>query len=113
MLTIYHNPRCRKSREALKYLVDRQIPHTIVDYLRTPISLQELKFLLMKLNRKPLEIIRTQESIYRKELKGRKFNDEEWLILLLKDPCLIMRPIVAAKHKAVIAIPPGLIEGLL
>jgi arsenate reductase (glutaredoxin) len=113
MLTIYHNPRCKKSREALQYLVDHHIPHTVVEYLKTPLALQELKLLLMKLNRKPQEIVRTKEAIFKKELKGRNFTEEEWLSFLLKDSCLIIRPIVAAKHKAVIAIPPVLIEGLL
>jgi arsenate reductase len=113
MLTIYHNPRCQKSRQGLRYLVDHKIEHEVVDYFRKPLDIPQLKMILMKLNLKPLEIVRIQEALYKKELKGRKFTDDEWLRILVSEPRLMMRPIVVAKYKAVIAIPPEKIAGLL
>ena len=112
-LIIYHHPRCRKSREGLQYLVDHKIPHQVVEYMKTPLSLSDLKNILLKLNKKPSEIVRNQETIFKKELKGRQFTDDEWIKIIIENPPLLVRPIVVAKHKAVIAIPPDKIAGLL
>jgi arsenate reductase (glutaredoxin) len=112
-LIIYHNPRCRKSREGLKYLIDNKIEHSIVDYMNTNLTVRQLKEILLKLNKKASEIVRNQEGIYKKELKGRKFEEEEWIKIIISEPRLLIRPIVVAKHKAVIAIPPEKIAGLL
>ncbi|MBN2610945.1 MAG: hypothetical protein JXB00_05270 [Bacteroidales bacterium] len=106
MLKIYHNPRCRKSREGLQYLNDKKLEFEVVDYLKDLFSKDDLKKILMKLNKKPEEIIRTQEEYYRKELKGKKFTYEEWIEILAENPKLIQRPIVEGKYKAVIAQPP-------
>jgi arsenate reductase len=112
-LIIYHNPRCRKSREGLKYLIDNKIEHRVVDYMKVNLTTKELKDILLKLNKKASEIVRTQELIYKKELKGRKFEEEEWLKIIISAPSLLIRPIVVAKHKAIIAIPPENIARLL
>ena len=112
-LTIYHNPRCRKSREALKYLVDNRIENRVVDYMKTKLTNRQLNEILLKLNKKAFQIVRTQEPIFKKELKGRKFEEDEWLKIIISEPRLLIRPIVVAKHKAVIAIPPENIKVLL
>lgn len=112
MLTIYHNPRCKKSRGGLQYLRDHNIDAKVVEYLKEPLNETQLKTLLMKLNKKPQDIVRTQEDIYKKELKGKNFTDDEWIKILLENPKLIQRPIVEDKHKAVIAQPPEKIEEL-
>ena len=112
-LIIYHNPRCQKSREGLKYLIDNGIDHKIVDYMKSNLKTEELKDILLKLNKKAAEVIRTQEPIYKKELKGRKFEEEEWIRIIISEPRLLIRPIVVAKHKAIIAIPPDNIARLL
>jgi arsenate reductase (glutaredoxin) len=112
-LLIFHNPRCRKSREGLKYLIDNKIEHKVVDYMKVNLTTSELKDILLKLNKKAFEIVRTQEAIYKKELKGRKFEEEEWLKIIISEPRLLIRPIVVAKHKAIIAIPPENIARLL
>jgi arsenate reductase-like glutaredoxin family protein len=67
----------------------------------------------MKLNKKPVEIIRTQEKVYKEQFKGKKFNDDEWVKILVENPKLIQRPIVETKHKAVVGDPPENIEELL
>ena len=67
----------------------------------------------MKLNIGPEELVRKQEEMYRKELKGRHFNDEEWILILTENPKLIRRPVVIGKHKAVIGDPPDELDRLL
>lgn len=113
MITIYHNPKCRKSREGLQYLEDKGVDFTVVEYLRTPISREELKILLVKLNKRPVEIVRTSEDEFKAKLKGKNFTDEEWITILLENPKLIQRPIVTNNHKAVLAQPAEEIDRLL
>jgi arsenate reductase (glutaredoxin) len=112
MLKIYHNPRCSKSRAGLAYLNDNDIPREVVEYLKTPLSVDEMKKLFMKLNLKPADVVRTQEDIYKKELKGKNFTDEEWIRIILENPKLLKRPIVEGQTRAVIAIPPEKIDEL-
>ena len=64
----------------------------------------------MKLNLKPSQVVRIQEELYRKELKGKAFSDEEWMRIIVQNPRLLQRPIVEGKYKAVIAIPAERIE---
>lgn len=113
MITIYHNPKCRKSRAGLQYLQDKGQPCTIVEYLKTPLSRGQLQDLLMKLNMRPAEIVRTQEEEFREKLKGKHFTDEEWITILLENPKLIQRPIVVKNHKAVLGQPVEEIDRLL
>ena len=113
MLTIYHNPKCKKSREGLKYLQTKGIALEVVNYINNGISEQELKDIIKKLNLRPSDIVRKQEDLYRKELKGKSFTDIEWMKILVENPRLIQRPIVVAKYKAVIAQPPDKVEELL
>lgn len=113
MITIYHNPKCRKSREGLQYLEDKGVDFTVVEYLRTPISREELRILLVKLNKRPVEIVRTSEDEFKAKLKGKNFTDEEWITILLENPKLIQRPIVTNNHKAVLAQPAEEIDRLL
>jgi len=67
----------------------------------------------MKLHLKPSELVRTQEEYFRKELKGLKLNDEEWVKVLVENPKLIKRPIVEGKYKAILGDPAENIEQLL
>ena len=105
MLKIYHNPKCSKSREGLNYLREKGYEYQVIYYLEKPISAGDLKTILMKLNLKPSQVIRTQDKLYRRELKGKSFNDEEWIRILVEYPRLLQRPIVEGKYKAVIAVP--------
>lgn len=112
-LKIYHNSRCKKSRAGLEYLSNKTDNYEIVEYLKESISELELREILMKLNKKPSDIVRTQEEVYKKELKGKKFTDDEWIKILLENPKLIQRPIVVGKYKAVIAQPPEELDCLI
>ncbi len=106
MIKIYHNPRCRKSRAGLAYLKEKGVGFEIVEYLKSPIGEDELKDVLVKLNMKPQEMIRTQEEIYRKQFKGKNFTEGEWLKIMAENPKLIQRPIIVKEYKAVWADPP-------
>jgi arsenate reductase (glutaredoxin) len=113
MLKIYHNPRCAKSREGLKYLTEHGYVFEVIQYLDGCFGTEDLKRLLMKLNLKPSQVIRTQENLYRKELKGKTFIDDEWIQIILQNPRLLQRPIVEGRYKAVIAVPPERIEDVM
>ena len=112
-MRIYHNSRCKKSRAGLQFLQEKGLEPEIIEYLKTPIGEDELKDILVRLHMKPNEIIRPQEEYYRKELKGREFNDDEWVKILVENPKLIQRPIVVKGPKAVIGDPASNIEALL
>jgi len=106
MIKIYHNPKCKKSRAGLAYLSQKGTPFEVVEYIKNPLTEKELKDILIKMNVKPQEIIRTQEEIYKKQFKGRQFTDDEWVRILVENPRLIKRPIVVKNYKAVWADPP-------
>ena len=113
MLKFYHNPSCRKSREGLKYLQEKGIPFETVEYLKTPISEKSLEKLLIKLNMKPLDVIRTQEDYFKRNLKGKNFNDHEWVKLIIQNLKLLKRPIIEKEYKAVIGDPVSNIDAIL
>ncbi|NQX97076.1 MAG: arsenate reductase (glutaredoxin) [Flavobacteriales bacterium] len=105
-MKIYHNPRCSKSRETLQLIKDAGVEVEIVEYLNTIPTVEELKMLLMKLNLKPIDIIRKGEAIYKEKFKNSNFNDDEWIKIMLEYPKLIERPIVVKGNKAILGRPP-------
>jgi arsenate reductase (glutaredoxin) len=113
-MKIYHNPRCKKSRAGLEHLKEKGVDHEVIKYMKDdPLSEEKLKELLMKLNEKPQNIIRTQEKVYKDNFKGKNFTEDEWVKILVENPRLIQRPIVEGKYKAVIGNPPQNIDDLL
>jgi arsenate reductase len=113
MFIVYHNPRCKKSRAGLQYVIDKGMEHQVREYLKEPITEDELTTLVMKLHIKPEELVRTQEEYFRKKLRGLKLTDEEWIREMVENPKLIKRPIVEGKYKAVLGDPAENIEQLL
>ena len=113
MIKIYHNPQCKKSRAGLQFLQEKGVKFEIVEYLKQLLTEKEIERILVKLNKKPQEIIRTQEEYFKKSLKGKNFNDGEWIRILVQNPKLIQRPIVEAQYKAVIADPAENIDLLI
>jgi arsenate reductase len=106
-VTIYHNPRCSKSRATLALLEDRGIEPRIVRYLETPPSAAELKKVLEALGLRPRALLRTGEAEYRELDLGRDELDDAALIdAMAAHPRLIQRPIVIANGKARIGRPP-------
>ena len=112
MITIYHNPRCKKSRAGMQFLQSKTDDFKIVEYLKNPLTEVDLKDILMRLNKKPQEMIRTQEAIYKQNFKGKNFTDDEWVKIMIENPKLIKRPIVVRGSKAVWGDPAEKIEAL-
>lgn len=113
MIQIFHNPRCQKSREGLKYLETKTTEIVVHEYLKVGLKEENLKEILLKSNLKPFDLIRTKEEVYKKELKGGNFTDDEWIKIILENPILLQRPIVVGKYKAVLAIPAEKINEVL
>ncbi len=115
MLTIYHNTRCKISRKVLNELKEKVDEKDIVirEYLKEPLSIEEIRDLLVRLNLKPMDIIRKQEKIFKDSFKDKSFSNEEWLRILNENPKLIERPIVVKGNKAVLCRPPEKVEEIL
>jgi arsenate reductase (glutaredoxin) len=113
MIKIYHNPRCRKSREGLNYLQDRGIDFEIIDYLKKGISIKEIREIILKLHVSPRELVRTNEALFKKELKHLHLEDDEWIKVISENPVLLRRPVVLARYKGVIGDPAANIEKIL
>ena len=112
MFVIYHNPRCRKSRAGLEYLKSKTQEFQIRDYTKDGLSEKDLQEILLKTNLEPTDLVRKQEDVYKKELKGRSFTREEWIRILCDNPKLLQRPVILAKHKAILGDPPENINQL-
>ena len=112
-VTIYHNPKCSTSRNALALLRERGIEPVVVEYLKTPPSRDELAAVLARLGMKAEDIVRKGEEVYKLEFKGRSLTEAEWLDALVAHPILIERPIVVCGERAVIGRPPEKVLELL
>lgn len=112
-VTIYHNPRCSKSRQTLELLKQNDIEPEIVEYLKTPPNAAELKDILKKLGLSAAELMRKKEDVY-KELGLAGINNEDELITaMVNNPKLIERPIVVQGNKAAIGRPPEAVLDIL
>jgi arsenate reductase (glutaredoxin) len=112
-LTIYHNPRCGKSRAALAILEEKSLVFDTVEYLKTPPTKGELRAIVKKLGIKPEALVRKGEDLYKEKFAGKTLNDDQWLDALAKHPILIERPIVIRGERAVIGRPPEKVLELL
>jgi len=113
MYKIYHNPRCRKSREGLAYLQGKTNDFQVREYLKEPFTADELSQIILKTGMKPFDFARKQEDLYKKEYRGKDFSDEQWIDILVANPKLIERPIVESAKLAVLAQPPENINEIL
>ncbi|NOX27313.1 MAG: arsenate reductase (glutaredoxin) [Gammaproteobacteria bacterium] len=106
-VTIYHNPRCSKSRQTLELIREKGIEPEIVEYLDTPPSANKMKQLLTMLDMEPEQIMRKSEAIYKElGLKNSQLNKTELIKTLVENPKLIERPIVTNGDKAALGRPP-------
>lgn len=113
MTKIFHNPQCKKSREALALLNEKGEQPEVVEYLRTPPSREELQEIIKLLQITPYELVRKSEAIYKELYRGRELSAEEWIDAMVTHPRLIERPIVIKNGQAVIGRPPELVKGIL
>jgi arsenate reductase len=115
MITIYHNPRCSKSRETLalleQYAAAQQEELHIVDYQKTPLNLVQLQTLLAELGGDVQQMLRPNEDAYKAENLAQA-DTTTALSALLKAPLLLQRPIVSYRGKAMIGRPPEQVLGL-
>jgi arsenate reductase len=116
-VTIYHNPRCGKSRDTLQLLRDRGIEPTVVEYLKTPPDAVRLKHILKLLGISPRDLIRTREPAYEQHgLAGEK-KENALIAAMVASPILIERPIVVVKdgkgERAAIGRPPDAVLKIL
>jgi len=112
-MKIYHNPRCRKSRETLALVESRGIDPEIILYLEEIPTKKEIKAILKMLGIKAEALIRRGEKIYKEEYKGKTLNESQWIQAMVDHPKLIERPIVIKGEKAIIGRPPENVNDLL
>ena len=112
-MKIYHNSRCRKSREALEILKTKNIEFEIIEYLKDNLTKNQLKTLIKKLGIKPINLVRKNEQIWKENFKNKKLTSDEIIQILSDNPKLIERPIVELNDKAIIGRPPENVINLL
>ena len=101
-VTIYHNPRCSKSRQTLQILHDNGIEPEIIKYLDTPPDKKTLEMILQRLNKQPRELMRKGEAVYKEaNLDDSALTQDELIDAMLKYPILIERPIVVVDDQRV------------
>ena len=111
-MEILHNPRCSKSRATLNIILENNIKPTIRLYLDDPLSIEEIRNLLIKLDTTADQIVRKNEEVYKK--LNLKDSDQDLLIEnISKNPILLERPIVVKGEKAIIGRPPENVKKLL
>lgn len=113
MIQIIHNPRCSKSREGLTYLNENNIEYQIIAYLDNPLTQEEIKDVLKKLNIAPIDLIRKNEAIWKDNYKNLSLSDDEIIDAMVEYPKLIERPIFINGKKAVIGRPTERITEIL
>tara|TARA_B100001248_G_scaffold260828_1_gene250149 strand:+ start:3401 stop:3739 length:339 start_codon:yes stop_codon:yes gene_type:complete len=112
-MKIYHNPRCRKSREGISYLESKKINFEVIDYIKNNLSSEQIRNILKKLQLKPIELVRKNEAIWKEKYKAKDFTDDQLIKILSNEPKLIERPIIVSEKLAVIGRPAENIDKLL
>ena len=112
MTTIYHNPRCSKSRQTLAILRDRGIEPEVIEYLAAPPSTEELKDILSMLGMAPRQLLRKKEAAAA-GLDDPALDDEALIAAMVANPIVIERPIVVAGGKAALGRPPECVIDIL
>ena len=112
-MKIYHNPRCSKSRNGLRYIETKGCDFEVVKYLEDGIGEKELSDLIALTGRPAFDFVRTHEQFYKDNYKGKELSDKEWIKALAENPKLLQRPIVVNGDKAVLGNPPENIDEIL
>ncbi len=113
-VTIYHNPRCSKSRATMEFLQEKGIEPDVIKYMDNPLDEAALKKLLAMLGMKPRELMRKHEKVFKDAgLDDPTFTDDELIEAMAQCPSLIERPIVVNNGKAVLARPPEVVLDIL
>lgn len=113
MTTLYHNPRCSKSRQALRLLEEKGETIEVIKYLENPPTHQELKQVIELLGIRPIDLVRTQETEWKDNYKGKNLSDQEIIDAMVQYPKLIERPIAVQGTHAVVGRPPEKVLDIL
>lgn len=105
-MKIYHNPRCSKSRQTLSLIEEKNKEIEIIEYLKTPATVEELESILEKLGIKAIDLVRKKEQIWIEDYKGRDLTDKKIIEAMVENPNIMERPIVIDGNKAIIGRPP-------
>ncbi len=105
MIKIYHNNRCRKSREGLQIIQESNQPYVILDYISNPLTANELKEIITILDIPPIDLIRKNEAVWKSDYKNKVLSDQDLIAAMAAHPKLIERPIIIHKNKGVIGRP--------
>ena len=113
-VTLYHNPRCSKSRQTLQILRERDVDVQIVEYLSTPPNAAELTHIIDLLGLEPRQLMRTGEAAYRENgLDDESLSRDQLIEAMIRNPILIQRPIVVAGSRARLGRPPEAVLEIL
>lgn len=112
-VTLYHNPRCGKSRSALALLQERGADVTVVEYLKSPLTRAELAALVQKLGIPAGALVRKGEAVCQEHYGHRTMTDDTWLDAMATHPILMERPVAVRGARAVIGRPPENVLQLL
>ena len=113
-VTIFHNPRCSKSRQTLSLIQEKNIDINIIEYLKTPPNISQLKQILKQLGYEPRQLMRKSEPIYKDlDLGNENKTAEDLVNAMAQNPILIERPIVLSGEKAAIGRPPESVLNIL
>ena len=113
-ITIYHNPKCSKSRQTLKLLEEQATGIDVIEYLKNPPTVKKLKEILSLLKISPRELMRKKETEYKELiLSNSRLSDKDLIESMIKHPILIERPIVLANGKAALGRPPENVLNLI
>jgi len=113
MLTIYHNPRCSKSRGCNTMLLDLGKEVKVINYMKDLFTEETLNEVIKKLDIQPIELVRKNEQEWKDNFKGKELSDSEVIKAMVAYPKLIQRPIVVNGNKAVIGRPLELVASIL
>jgi len=113
MLTIYHNPRCSKSRGCNTMLIDLGREAKVINYMKDLFTEESLSEVIKKLNIQPIELVRTNEQEWKDNFKGKELSGSEVIKAMVKYPKLIQRPIVVNGAKAAIGRPLEAVQDIL
>ena len=113
IMKLYHNPRCSKSRQGLAILKEKKIEFEIVEYLKSPLSKNELSEIIKKLNIQPIELVRKNELVWKEKFKGQKLDNDQIINALVENPKLIERPILVNGNLAIVGRPPESFESII
>ncbi|MDR6156967.1 MULTISPECIES: ArsC/Spx/MgsR family protein [Chryseobacterium] len=105
LVKVLHNGNCSKSNAVLEYLDENGVPFEIINIVEEPLSVQEIKTVLKKLNQNVFHIIRKNEKLYLEKYAGKNLSEEEWIQILSENPSLIQRPILIKGSVAMLGRP--------